>query len=151
MLKTPRGLTSSARREDREPWSLVVFRIGGRLMAMKAQEVGGVWPWPGSVPVPSTTPWVCGIVRRDEDILPIFDLAGSLHVTVKGAQPLCLIVRHRDGPVAICIDDDIPNLHTVEHAAINSARMESGLLGTTQFASETVPIYALANLIRSRA
>jgi chemotaxis signal transduction protein len=119
-------------------------------MAMKAQEVGGVWPWPGAVAVPSSTPWMSGIVRRGEEILPVFDLAGSLRVAVQGAQPLCLIVRHRDGPLAIRIDDHIPNLHTVEGASISSVRSESGQLGTTQFGSETVEIYAVGSLIRSR-
>lgn len=42
MLKTPHGPNSNA---ARAPWSLVMFSVGGRRLAAKVEEVGGVWPW----------------------------------------------------------------------------------------------------------
>jgi chemotaxis signal transduction protein len=142
MLKTPRGPSS----KGPEPWPLVVFRVGGQLLAAKAQEVGGVWPWSDPMPVPSGTPLVRGIVRRGEEILPVYDLADSLDVEVKGARRLCLIAKHRDGPMAICIDEEIPSLQTVDPALIGAATGESHLLGTCQVGAETVSIYSLATL-----
>ena len=33
--------------------TLVLFSVGGRPLAAKVEEVGGVWPWTGAMPVPS--------------------------------------------------------------------------------------------------
>jgi chemotaxis signal transduction protein len=141
MLKTPRGPSSKVS----EPWPLVVFQIGGQLLAARAQEVGGVWPWAEATPVPSGTPRVSGIVRRGEEILPVYDLAGSLKVQIKGSRRLCLIAKHRDGPMAICIDEEIPSLQTVDPSLI-ATTAESDQLGTCQVGAETVPIYSLTTL-----
>jgi chemotaxis signal transduction protein len=141
MLKTPRGPSSRVS----EPWALIVCRIGGRPFAARAQDVGGVWPWAEATPVPSGTPRVSGIVRRGEEILPVYDLASSLKVQVKGARQLCLIAKHRDGPMAICIDEEIPSLHTVDPSLIATAA-DPELLGTCQVGAETVPIYSLTRL-----
>jgi chemotaxis signal transduction protein len=148
MLKTPHGPNSKHVR----PWPLVVFQVGGRWLAARAEEVGGVWPWQTTVvPVPSGTPFVKGIVRRGEDVLPVFDLAGRLDVRVKGTHPLCLIARHRDGPVAICIDEQMPSLHPVEPGMIEQpSEPEPDVIGRCQIGEETVPIYSLTTLNGTR-
>jgi chemotaxis signal transduction protein len=149
MLKTtPHGPNSKHVR----PWPLVVFQVGGRWLAARAEEVGGVWPWQTTVvPVPSGTPFVSGIVRRGEEVLPVFDLAGRLDVRVKGTKPLCLIARHRDGPVAICIDEQMPSLHPVEPGMIQQPSVsESDVIGRCQIGEETVPIYSLMTLNGTR-
>jgi chemotaxis signal transduction protein len=148
MLKTPHGPNSKHVR----PWPLVVFQVGGRSLAARAEEVGGVWPWKTIVvSVPSGTPFVKGLVRRGEDVLAVFDLAGRLDVHVKGRNPLCLIARHRDGPVAICIDEQMPSLHPVEPAMIEKlSEPELDVIGRCQIGEETVPIYSLTTLNGTR-
>jgi chemotaxis signal transduction protein len=94
---------------------------------------------------------VRSIIRRGEEILPVFDLAGRLNVTVRGSRPLYLIVRHHDGALAICIDEEIPSLHTVDPALIHTRQGEAGQVGTCEVGSETVPIYALSKLTGSES
>src|SRR5437763_7303762 len=143
MRMTPRGPSSKAVQH----WSVVVFRIGGRSLAAKADEVGGVWPWQPGVAVPSKTPFVSAIVRRGDQVLPVFDLAARLKLRVKAGRPLCLIARHRDGPMAICIDDDVPTLQHIEPGLIGGPTDdEPDVIGTFQINGETVSIYSLATL-----
>jgi chemotaxis signal transduction protein len=148
MLKTPHGPNSKPIR----PWPLVVFQVGGRSLAVRAEEVGGVWPWQTTVvQVPSGTPFVKGLVRRGEDVLAVFDLAGKLDLCVKGRKPLCLIARHRDGAVAISIDEQMPTLHPVEPAMIETlSEQGSDIIGRCQIGEETVSIYSLATLNGTR-
>jgi chemotaxis signal transduction protein len=147
MLKTARGPTSKVER----PWPLVLFYVGGRVLAARAEEVGGVWPWQTAIPIPSGTPFVTSLARRGDDILAVYDLAGKLEVSVKGARPLCLIARHRDGLVAICIDEQIPSMHSVEPAMIETqSGAEPDILGKCRIGAETVPIYSLKTLNGTR-
>lgn len=148
MLKTPHGPNSKTER----PWSLVLFQVGGRVLAARAEEVGGVWPWQQAMPIPSGTAFITSLVRRGEEILAVYDLARKLDVSVKGAKPLCLIARHQDGPVAICIDEQIPSLRPVEPGMIDmQSGSESDILGKCQIGEETVPIYSLKTLNGTRA
>src|SRR5689334_24767624 len=96
---------------------LLVFSVGGRRMAAKADEGGGVWPWTEAIPVPSVTPFMNAVLRRGEDILPVFDLAGRLKVQIKTQTALCLLAKRRDGPMAVCIDGEIPALQLVDEEA----------------------------------
>jgi chemotaxis signal transduction protein len=147
MLKTPPGPSS----KERKICSVLLFRVGGRLLAAQSDEVGGVWPWEPPVSVPSQTPCVNGLVRRGEEILAVFDLAAHLHETVRGSRPLCLIVRHCDGPMAICIDETVPSLRMLDPSLIRALRVEgSDAIGTCQIDEEEVPIYQLATLIGRR-
>jgi hypothetical protein len=54
---------------------LLVFSVGGRRMAALASDVSGIWPWSDVVPVPSGTPHISAVLKRGEDILPVFDWA----------------------------------------------------------------------------
>jgi chemotaxis signal transduction protein len=124
-----------------------LFRVGGRPLAVKADEVGGVWPWEAPVSVPSQTALVNGIVRRGDEILAVFDLAARLHQTLRGSRLLCLIVKHREGPMAICIDETIPSLQVLEPSLIKPPDGdEPDLIGTCQVDDEEVSIYSLVRL-----
>ncbi len=89
---------------------------------MNTQEVAGIAPWETSIPVAGRTPFVTAVVRRHQKVLPVFDLAELLHVTVQGSSPLCLTAKHPLGDMAICIDEEIPVLHTLDSAAIQVYR-----------------------------
>src|SRR5437867_10837456 len=115
MLRTRRGLNS----KTTSTCTLMVFSVGGQRIAARTEEVGGVWPWTHTMPVPSGTAFVNALLRRGEDVLPVFDLAARLNVQVRGAAPLCLIVKRTDGDRAIRIDEEIPTLHVGEQAAIH--------------------------------
>jgi chemotaxis signal transduction protein len=131
-------------------WNVVVFSVGGMMLAAKIEDVGGVSPWTQTIPVPSGTPFVRAILKRDNRAMPVYDLAGRLNRTVQGDPLLCLEVRHLDGPMAICIDADVPSLETVEAAAIRSSvdrDIES--LGSVTIGEHDVTIVALQKLGRS--
>lgn len=126
---------------------LLVFSVGGRRMAARANDVGGIWPWTEVVPIPSGTPHITAVLRRGEDILPVFDLAGRLNVQVKGGALFCLIAKRKDGPMAVCIDGAIPSLQSVGEDSIRPvAWKDSDVIGTCRIEGEEIPVYSLAQL-----
>jgi chemotaxis signal transduction protein len=133
--------------EVARPWSLVMFSVGGKRLAVRAEEIGGVSPWTEAMPVPSLTPYVNAVIRQGEEILPVFDLARLLMVQVSKAGPLCLRAKRQDGPMAVCIDPDVPTLHQIEAQAVRppSSGMP-GVIGVCSIESEDVPIYSWALL-----
>lgn len=144
MLKTPRGPTSKPKAKLQ---SLIVFRVGGRRLAVQAEDVGGVRPWTGALPVPSRTPFIHALVRHGDDVLPVYDLAERFKAPVTDAQPLCLVAKRRDGAMAICIDADIPTLQTVDPTAVRrTAGQDPDVAGTCLIGTEEVPIYSLKTL-----
>jgi|SRR5712692_8260016 chemotaxis signal transduction protein len=128
-------------------WSLIVFSIGGKPLAARTEEVGGIRPWADAMPVPSRTPSVNALVRYGEEVLPVFDLAGFLKLRVQGTAPLCLIAKRRDGRIVLRIDADMPQLITVAADTLRPpAEPDSNVLGLCQIDGKEVPIYSLANL-----
>lgn len=133
--------------EAAKPWSLVMFSVGGKRLAVRAEEVGGVWPWTEAMPVPSLTPYINAVVRRGEEILPVFDFARLLMVQVSRPAPLCLVAKRQDGPMAVCIDPDVPTLHMVDAKGIGPAPSGMpGVVGTCTIGTADVPIYSWAML-----
>ncbi len=108
------------RETARQSWQLLVFSVGGRRLAVKALDVSGISQWHQSIPVAGRTPFVTAVVRQGQTVLPVFDLAASLHLTVQGSSPLCLKVKHPLGEMAMCIDEEIPVLHTFDPAALQA-------------------------------
>jgi chemotaxis signal transduction protein len=126
---------------------LLIFSVGGRRLAVKTDEVAGISEWRGSIPVPSRTQFVSAVVRKDKEVFPVFDLAGLLHVRVKGEELLCLTAKHHLGAVAICIDEDMPVLHTVDASAIQAFRGgEFEAIGSFSSGLDQIPIISLAKL-----
>lgn len=68
-------------------WHVMVFSVGGRRLAVKTVEVGDISQWGESIPVSGRTPFVTAVVRRDQTVLPVFDLAAVLHRTVQETVP----------------------------------------------------------------
>ena len=128
-------------------WSLMVFSIGGRPLAARTDEVGGVLPWAGAMPVPSCTPYVSALMRHGDDVLPVFDLGDMLKLQVQGDAPMCLIAKRRDGPMAIRIDASIPKLAAVEPSMLYPpAQPDPNILWHCQIDGVAVPIYAISQL-----
>ena len=76
----------------------------------------------------------------------MFDLAGSLNVTVKGNAPFCLVAKSKHGPMAVCIDEEIPTLQLVEQASMKPSRQaHSNFAGTCLIEAEEVPVYSFAD------
>ena len=144
MLRSSR--TEQKRTESRA-YHLLVFSVGGRHLAVKTDEVGGISTWNGCIPVPSRTPFVSAVVRQDDAVLPVFNLAGFLHVVVQGDEPLCLTAKQRQGMMAICIDGEMPVLHTLEVSAIVPYRgRELNAVGSFLNGLDEIPIISLAQL-----
>ena len=128
-------------------WSLMVFTIGGSVLAARTEDVGGVLPWTGAMPVPSRTPYVNALMRNGEDVLPVFDLAGMLKLQVQGDPPMCLVAKRRDGPMAICIDATLPKLTTVESTTLYPpTQPDPNILWQCQINGIAVPIYAFSHI-----
>ena len=128
-----------------------MFSVGGVKLAARAEDVGGVSPWTESIPVPSRTPFVKAMLRRGDHVMPVYDLASRLSSPVQGNLLLCLEARHLDGPMAICIDADVPSLETVDATAIRPhGRGDIETLGSVMIGENDVAIVALQRLGRSR-
>lgn len=146
----------ASRRQDhavtaKKSWNVVVFSIGGVKLAARTEDVGGVSPWIEPVAVPSRTPFVSALVKREQDVMPVYDLAARLDRRMAGESLLCLLARHVDGPMAICIDSEIPTLHSLELTEIGTSRnMDLETLGTFRSEGHDIEIVALQRLGRSR-
>jgi chemotaxis signal transduction protein len=126
---------------------LLVFSVGGRRLAVKTEEVAGISEWKGSIPVPSRTPFVSAIVRNDRHVFPVFDLAELLKVSVRGDHLLCLTVKHPDGAMALCIDEEMPVLHTLAATAIQRYQgHEVETVGSFASGFDEIPIIAMSKL-----
>jgi len=149
MLRAARGQQQA--QATKRSWNMVLFSVGGIKLAARTEDVGGISPWTQSIPVPSRTPFVHAMLKRDRDVIPVYDLATRLSRTLQGDPLLCLVARHLDGPMAICIDADVPSLETVDVAAIRPSGSEDiETLGTVTIGGEDVAIVALQRLGRSR-
>ncbi len=127
-----------------------MFSIGGVKLAARTEDVGGVSPWTETVPVPSRTPFVQAMLKRDNYVMPVYDLAARMSRTVQGDPLLCLEVRHLDGPMAICIDAVVPSLEIVDRSAIRpNGREDIESLGSVTIGGNDVAIVALQQLGRS--
>lgn len=136
---------------SKRSWNVVVFSVGGKRLAARTEDVGGVAPWIDPVPVPSRTPFVAAMLKREKDVMPVYDLATRLSRELEGDPLLCLVARHVDGPMAICIDGIIPSLHTVDVAHIApSKRLDLETLGSFTDEGQEIDIVALQRLGRSR-
>ena len=149
MLRAARGQQHA--QATKRSWNVVVFSVGGMKLAARTEDVGGVSPWTESIPVPSRTPFVQAMLKRDNHVMPVYDLAARLSRTVQGDPLLCLVARHLDGPMAICIDADVPSLETVDTTAIRqNGRGDIETLGSVTIGENDVAIVALQRLGRSR-
>ncbi|HEX5544849.1 MAG TPA: chemotaxis protein CheW [Nitrospira sp.] len=131
----------------RQSWQLLVFSVGGRRLAVKTSDVSGISQWKESIPVAGRTPYVTAVVRQGQIVLPVFDLAASLHLTVQGNNPLCLRVKHSLGEMAICIDEEIPVLHAFDAAAIQTYQgKDLPAVGSYTNGMDEIPILSISRL-----
>lgn len=110
------------REAARQSCQLLVFSVGGRRLAVKTLDVSGISQWTEPIPLASRTPFITSVVRQGRTVLPVFDLAAFLRLTVQGSNPLCLRVKHPLGDMAMCIDEEIPVLHALDPAALQIYR-----------------------------
>lgn len=138
-VRTRPGVT----RKASSAWSLVIFSVGGRRLAARLEDVGGVWPWREPTLVPSRTPHVGAVLQQGHDFLPVYNLAGSLNVQVEGKAPLCLVVKTDKGPMAVCIDETVPSMHTLDQEEVELVpEPRHPQIGTFRIGGEEVPIYS---------
>ena len=149
MLRAARGQQQV--QGTKRVWNVVVFSVGGIKLAARTEDVEGVSPWTETIPVPSRTPFVQALMKRDNHVMPVYDLAARLNRALQGEPLLCLVVRHHDGPMAICIDADVPSLETVHATAIRpNGREDIESLGSVMIGAHEVAIVALQRLGRLR-
>jgi chemotaxis signal transduction protein len=128
-------------------WHLLVFSVGGRRLAVRTLEVGSISQWHESIPVSGRTPYVSAVVRLNQTVLPVFDLAAVLQRTVQGNSLLCLRVKHSLGDMVICIDEEIPILQALDLSMIQPYRdRDVPAEGSYAHGQEEVPILAVSRL-----
>jgi hypothetical protein len=148
MLRSARGKQQA--QVTKRSWNLLVFSIGGLKLAARTKDVGGVSSWIESIPVPSRTPFVQAMLKRENVVMPVYDLAARLSRKLSGSPLLCLEARHLDGPMAICIDAEMPSFEIVDPTEIRSNDTgDIETLGTVTIAGNDVAIVALQRLGRS--
>lgn len=139
--------TSTKSNAEARMQGIVVFSVAGRRLAARTDEIGGVLPWPGATAVPSDTPFVASLVRHAKGCLPVFDLAAKFKRTMHEDESLCLIVKHIDGPLAICIDSQVPSLHLVARSSMHyRAGSDPDITGTCVANEEELSIINLTTL-----
>lgn len=144
MLK---GWSGNQHQQAARSWKLVIFSVGGRRLAVKANELASVSKWTGSTPVAGGTPFMSSITRIDHAECPVFDLAELLHVSVRGDSLLCLMAKHPRGALAICIDEEMPVLHTLDPAAIQPyPGTEFPSMGSFSNGLDHIPIISVSQL-----
>ena len=126
---------------------LVVFSVAGQRLAARTDEIDGVMPWPGAIAVSSDTPFVGALVRQDKRCLPVFDLAAKFNRVIRADESLCLIVKHIDGPLAICIDSEVPSLFMVDRSSMRyREESDPDIAGTCLVGEEELSIINLTTL-----
>lgn len=114
---------------------------------MKTVEVTGISQWHEPIPIPSQTPFVTAVIRQEKTVLPVFDLAAFLHLTVQGSNPLCLRVKHPLGEMAMCIDEEIPVIHACDPAALQTYQgKDLPIEGSYTNGLDKVPILSISRL-----
>ena len=127
--------------------SIVVFSVAGQRLAARIEEIDAVMPWPGATVLPSDTPFVASLVRHAKGCLPVFDLAAKFNRTIHTDESLCLIVKHIDGPLALCVDAQVPSLHVVGRSSLHyRAGSDPDITGTCVANEEEIPIINLTTL-----
>jgi hypothetical protein len=135
------------RRATVQSWNLLVFSVGGRRLAVKTLDVVGISHWEADIPVAGRTPFISTVVRQDHIVLPVFDLAAFLHLSVQGGNPLCLRVKHPLGDMALRIDEDIPVLHTLDPAGIQTYRgKDMPVDGSYTSGPDEIPILSVSRI-----
>lgn len=129
------------------PPSVMVFRLGGRRLAARTDELAAIQLWGPDVGIPSRTPYMNRLLRQGDDILPVYDLGARLQLRPIGSPTLCLIAKHHKGRLALCIDADLPTVHSFDAVPVDtSVSSDADVLGTIQIGTEAVPIFSLSML-----
>ncbi|MET0513956.1 MAG: chemotaxis protein CheW [Nitrospiraceae bacterium] len=127
--------------------ALLVFWVGGRRLAARMEDIAGVQVWQHATPVPSDTPFVNAMIRFDTECMPVYDLATKLNQRLDSDSPLCLMIKHEDGPMAICIDAHIPSLRVVDPSTIQGGdNGDADIAGVCSAGDEQVLIINCAKL-----
>lgn len=144
MLRTGRTHQQETGRHLRQ---LLMFSVGGRRLAAKTSDISSISRWTEAISVAGRTPFVTAVVRQGHSVLPIFDLAAFLRLTVQGGSPLCLRVKHPLGDMAMCIDEVIPVLHLLDPAALRSYEGDDlPAEGSYTDGLEVIPILSVSRL-----
>ncbi|MFO0699119.1 MAG: chemotaxis protein CheW [Nitrospira sp.] len=126
---------------------LLVFSVGERRLAVNTLEVGDISQWSEPIPVAGRTPFVTAMIRLNQTVLPVFDLAAALQRTVQGKSPLCLRVKHVLGDMVMCIDEKIPVLQTLDYSMIQTYRgTDVPADGSYVHGQEEIPILSVSKL-----
>jgi purine-binding chemotaxis protein CheW len=103
----------------------LVFRVGGERYAVRLDEVAGVANAGELRPLPQPPPFVVGILDRDEQPVPVYDLAGILSLD---SGPCRHVVLHDrpGGPIGFLVEQAAEVAHASERDLPPSLRRAGG-------------------------
>jgi chemotaxis signal transduction protein len=113
-----RGWNANQNKQRTRSLHLLIFSVGGRKLAVRTDELAGVRKWTEGIPVAGATPFISSVVHPDQAVPSVFDLAELLHVSVRGDAPMWVMAKHPRGILAICVDEEMPILHSLDAAAV---------------------------------
>ncbi len=141
-----RGWNGNQKTQTSRALNLLIFSVGGRRLAVRTDELAGVKKWTG-ISISGETRSISSVNHPDQAAPVVFDLAELLHVSVRGSSPMCVMAKHPRGILAICVDEEMPVLHSLDAAAVQPYRgEESPLVGTFESEHGRIPILSIVKL-----
>jgi purine-binding chemotaxis protein CheW len=85
---------------------IFIFRLGLERYALALEDLAEVISNPRCTPVPGSSPRLAGVINRNGEIRPVWDLARFLQLAEKerGPRGCVLLARKRGGEVGLWVD-----------------------------------------------
>jgi chemotaxis signal transduction protein len=87
------------------------------------------------------------MIRDGEELLPVFDLAGRLSLEPGRNLPWCLILKRGDGPVAVRVDGEMPQIQAVRADELRSPEgLAPDMDAVCRIGTEDIPVLSVMTL-----
>jgi purine-binding chemotaxis protein CheW len=88
-----------------ETLSLIVIRLAGERLVLRAGDIAGIARRKRLVPLPSRTPELLGLAGIRGVLVPVFNLAALLALPPCGGEPGWFALAMREAPIALAFDE----------------------------------------------
>jgi chemotaxis signal transduction protein len=88
-----------------ETKSLIVIRVAGETLVLRADDIAGIARRKRLVPLPSRTPELLGLAGIRGALVPVFNLAALLALAPCGGEPGWFALAMREAPIALAFDE----------------------------------------------
>ena len=88
-----------------EQQPLIVIRLAGETLVLRAGDITGITRRRRLVPLPSRTPELLGLAGIRGVLVPVFNLAAILALPFRAAEPGWFALAVREAPIALAFDE----------------------------------------------